>query len=191
MGGGEGAAGFPFFSCPWVSACAAALLLLSISVAAASLLAWRSRRAAWKIEQGSVGQPGVAFAGMVNWVRRNSRAVNSAIFILYIRRGGKKKPWCPIPPFWEGVRARSVGYGLVGPELWGKNWFNSLSSPCSFQLSGWVQCMLYSHESPQHGILILCFVSRAIPILSHCPADTNRKNQMRMVPSCYFFSVVF
>lgn len=28
---------------------------------------------------------------------------------------------------------------------------------------------------PQHGILILCFVSRAVPILNHCPADTNRK----------------
>lgn len=46
-----------------------------------------------------MGQPGVVFTGMVNWVRRNNRAVNSAIFILYIRRGrgGKKKPWFPIP----------------------------------------------------------------------------------------------
>lgn len=45
-----------------------------------------------------MGQPGVAFAGMVNWVRRNSRAVNSAIFILYIRRGGGKKALVSHPP---------------------------------------------------------------------------------------------
>lgn len=69
-----------------------------------------------------MGQPGVAFAGMVNWVRRNSRAVNSAIFILYIRRGGGgKKALVSHPPWWDRVRARSVGYGLMGPELWGKS----------------------------------------------------------------------
>lgn len=65
-----------------------------------------------------MGQPGVAFAGMVNWVRRNSRAVNSAIFILYIRKR-KKRPWFPIPLGGKGLDLSA--YGLVGPELWGKS----------------------------------------------------------------------
>lgn len=66
-----------------------------------------------------MGQPGVAFAGMVNWVRRNSRAVNSAIFILYIRKE-KNQALVSHPPWWEWVRSQSA-YGPVGPELWGKS----------------------------------------------------------------------
>lgn len=62
-----------------------------------------------------MGQPGVAFAGMVNWVRRNSRAVNSAIFILYIRRGGKKKSLGVPSPLGE----KGLELALLVMALWG------------------------------------------------------------------------
>lgn len=70
------------------------------------------------MEQGSVGQPGVACTGMVNWVRRNSRAVSSAIPILYIRRGeGEKAPWLAIPLGGKGLELSLL---LVRLELWHK-----------------------------------------------------------------------
>lgn len=55
-----------------------------------------------------MGQPGVACTAVVNWVRRNSRAVSSAVPILYIRRGEEDSALASYPPWWEGVRAQSV-----------------------------------------------------------------------------------